>query len=169
MSNSYTFGQYRLRPATEEDEALAAFWISRDPAHAETTPAEFFTRSEPGAECYVLEDADGPVFFFKMTKAVRLDIQFDAGTTPLARERTREGLIEGMEWLAGVLGQSAVHQIIFDSIDPLLIRSTEKRLGFVRSPNELVRNVMPSVRREAVTPVSHETTQEQHELQNRGS
>jgi hypothetical protein len=141
--NSYKFGKYSLRPAVEEDRELCAAWIAKDPAHAETTTPDFFIKQEPGVECYVLTENDEAVFFFKMTKAIRVDIQFAPTNSFEERDRNREALTEGMNWLAHALLLAGVRQILFDSCNPPLIRACEKRLGFVQSPHELVCNLNP--------------------------
>jgi len=156
MTGAYRFGKYILRPATDADLALAETWVCADPWHANTTPAEFFLNHEKGIESFVLEDPDGPVFFFRMTRTIRLDIQFppdDAQPTDQPHERTREALMAGVEWLASSLALAGIHQLIFDSDNPLLIRSAERRLGFHRSPNELVRDI--AVKKEATNVRSY--------------
>lgn len=135
----YHFHGYTLRPATSEDILMSTAWTAADPWHANTTNPEFWLDQSPGIESYILEDAEGPVFFFRMTRAVRLDIQFPPeppeGDT---RKRVRDGLREGFGWLAAVLALSGVHEVIFKSENPELIRSAEKRLGFRYSKGELV-------------------------------
>lgn len=158
MTGMYRFGKYTLRPATEADRPLAAAWVSADEWHANTTEPDFFLSAEKGIESYVLEDPHGPVFFFRMTRTIRLDIQFppDDERQP-THERTREALMAGVEWLAGSLALAGIHQLIFDSTNPLLIRSAEKRLGFHRSPDELVRDIAVA-RKEAPDVRSHTST-----------
>jgi hypothetical protein len=148
MTGEYKFGKYKLRPATDADTLMAARWVSADPWHATTTKPDFFLSKEKGIESYVLEDETGPVFFFRMMRVVRLDIQFMPEAEDAEHERTRDGLIEGVNWLTAALAIGGVHQIMFQSENPLLIRSAEKRLGFTRSPHELVREIF-SRRQEA--------------------
>lgn len=167
MTGAYRFGKYILRPATDADLATAETWVCADPWHATTTEPEFFLSHEKGIESFVLEDPDGPVFFFRMTRTIRLDIQFppdDEQPTDRPHERTREALIQGVEWLAGSLALAGIHQLIFDSVNPLLIRSAERRLGFHRSPNELVRDI--AVRKEVSSVRSDSSTDQ---LTNRAS
>lgn len=136
---TFRFGKYTLRPATPRDHALVKSWIEKDPFHASTTKPDFFLFSTRGMDCYVLEDDEGPIFFFKMTRAVRLDIQFGPSRSTEERERNRDALSEGLAWLNGVLWASGFRQVLFNSENPVLVRSCTKRLGFVASPHELVR------------------------------
>jgi hypothetical protein len=151
---TYHFREYTLRPATEADRDLATTWTAADPWHANTTPPDFWLDQAIGLESYILEDAEGPVFFFRMTRAVRLDIQFPPEDPhDDMRKRVRDGLREGFGWLAAVLALSGVHQVIFKSENPELIRSAEKRLGFVPSPGEFVHDF---VARKAAVEIKRE-------------
>ena len=141
MTTPYRFGKYTLRRTTEDDYELARAWIMADPSHAGRTPPKFFLTQSKGIESYVLEDPEGPVFFFRMTRAVRIDIQFAPDEE---HERTREGLIRGLDWLSTVLAEKGIRQLIFESVNLPLIRMAEKRLGFHRSHDELVKDLQPA-------------------------
>ena len=54
------------------------------------------------------------------------------------RARTRAGLQAGFAALAGLLAEKGFEEAIFESKNPVLMRSMEKRTGFVRSPGEMV-------------------------------
>jgi hypothetical protein len=125
-----------LRMVTEKDEPLLRQWIEADPDHKETSSVEFFSTQSPIEECYVLEDQAGPLFFLKTTRAIRLDIQFGP---PIMRERMRKGLQQGFPWLETMLGMRNFGEVMFATQNPELARSMEKRLGFRRSTEELVR------------------------------
>ena len=142
---SLQFGGYTLRATTEADRALADEWIAADPFHRDTTTADFFLGTEPGSEAFVLEDAEGKVFFIRLTRAMRIDIQFSPPVSIEARERTRDALTVGVEWLADALAKTGCRELIFESQNPALIRASEKRLGFRRSPGELVRAIGPAI------------------------
>ncbi len=139
----YRFGPYTLRMATAEDAALAEKWIQADPFHRERVSADFFTKEEPGVGCYVLLDHDGPIFFFRTENAVRVHIQFADPGLPSSRERNRDALRDGMDWLALQLAARSIYEILFDSNNPILRRMTEKRLSFVAAPDDLRRSLAP--------------------------
>lgn len=69
-------------------EALAV-----DTYHPGTTP-EFFTA--PGTQCFVFEDAKGPVLFARGTAALRVDLCF---MDNFDKERNKEALLQGIETL----------------------------------------------------------------------
>ena len=64
--------------------------------------------------------------------AAQVFIQFMPCATEEDRERTREALIQGMEWMEPVLGQGGAEEIFFDSRQGKLIAFCIKRLGFTR-------------------------------------
>lgn len=134
----FKFSNYTLRAAEESDREHLAAWLARDPQHQDSTP-DFFLKPEPGAECFVLLDRWGGVkFYFKMERALRVHIQFGPATTDEERKETREALHAGFGWLTEMGRKAGFRQIIFDSAFAPLIRFVEKRLGFKKSPNELV-------------------------------
>lgn len=146
----YCFENYTLRPATFADRDHLAAWLHADPDHAGRVPVEFFYGPEPGAECYVLEDAQGePVFFFKMTRALRLDIQFPPILLPEDRARVREAMQATHRWLLPQAQAAGIRQLIFRSAVRPLINFCKKRLGFHESPQELVCHIPPAAACEA--------------------
>lgn len=134
----FTFTTYQLRPATEADRELCERWIEADPDHRGRVNADFFIKPEPGVETFVLEDAQGEVFFFRMMRALRIDIQFGPSTSAEERERTRLALMNGFDWLKESCGSAVIRQVIFESQVVPLVRFCEKRFGFQQSSHELV-------------------------------
>jgi hypothetical protein len=59
------FSAYTLRPAWEEDRMLAEQWTARDEDHAGKIDPAFWLEQQPGIDSVVVEDSQGPVFFFK--------------------------------------------------------------------------------------------------------
>jgi hypothetical protein len=59
------FSGYTLRPAGEADRRLAEQWTSRDLDHAGKIDPGFWLEQRPGMDSVVMEDSQGPVFFFK--------------------------------------------------------------------------------------------------------
>lgn len=135
--DTFCFSGYTLRPAASSDLSLAQEWTVADPYHRDTTPAEFWLEQKPGRDSYLLSDGGGPIFFFKMEKApLRIDpfiilhVQFMPTTDENAKERVREGLRQGMEWLKRVARMSGVHELMFQSSNPELSAFCRRRLGF---------------------------------------
>jgi hypothetical protein len=133
--NTFTFAQYRLRPATEEDLPLAAAWVSADPHHRDTTEPGFWIEQKLARDSYVLEDEEGPIFFFKLHQlsktAVEMHVQFPPAIADNhQRYRVQRGLIDGFTWLELPLKQAQVKVIHFDSTHPPLRKFATDRLGF---------------------------------------
>jgi hypothetical protein len=59
------FSGYTLRPAGEADRRLAEQWTARDEDHAGKIDPGFWLEQQPGIDSVVVEDSQGPVFFFK--------------------------------------------------------------------------------------------------------
>ena len=148
-TSGFKFAGYELRPATEEDIDLARAWTAADPAHAGIIAPGFWLEQEPGVDCYLLSDASGPLFFFRMQRAVRLLIQFSPEADA---ERTRKGLEEGVAWLERGLAMVAVTEILFDSCATLLRRMVTGKLRFTPKRDTLSRFV-PRVIRRPLQPV----------------
>jgi hypothetical protein len=158
----YTFADYKLRATTESDRAHCAAWIAADPDHAGKVKADFFLAQEPGIESLVLEDKFGePIFYFRMTRAVRVDIQFGPSTTRQERERNQTALTLGLQWLEKLAILACIRQISFESTNPKLRTFCEYSFGFEGAPNELLRAVAPPPRQLAqekpLQPLHHAT------------
>lgn len=150
--DGFTFGQYELRPATAEDADLAHEWTAADPAHAGIISPRFWLEQDRGVDCYLLSDAEGPLFFFRMQRAARLFIQFSPTATA---QRTRQGLEEGMKWLNMALATVSVTEILFDSASKLLRRFVTGKLGFRPQPESLSKSVHLAIRR-PIAPLAPE-------------
>lgn len=137
---SFTFQGFTLRPTRYDDRDLAADWTAADPDHCSTADADFWLEQRPGIESYLLEDAGGPVFFFKMERRtadqVEVHIQFPPGDRN-NKVRILAGLSSGYEWLERVLISHAVRTVTFTSRNPSLIAFCERRLGFVEQAGRL--------------------------------
>ena len=152
---TYTFGPYQLRPATPEDEELARAATAADPEHAGIISPTFWLEQDRGVDCYVLTDAEGPVFFFRMQRVARLFIQFMPGVTPA---RNRKVLTEGMGWLDVALRAASVTELIFDSTSRLLRLFVSGKLQFRPKHNTLSRPVCDTIFR-PIPPLPVEITQ----------
>jgi hypothetical protein len=137
--NTLQFKGYTLRPAGREDYPLAAKWTAADPEHADDTDPAFWLEQKMGVDSVLVLDGEGPVFFFKavmwlgpkMAEArAQVFIQFMPCATEEDRERTRNALVLGMEWLEPVLAMGGAREIFFDSREAKLIAFCVKRLGF---------------------------------------
>lgn len=145
-SGTYHFGTYTLRPAGEADLARAVRWTAADVFHAGRTRPEFWIEQTVNRDSYVLEDREGAVFFFKLHRlaihAVELHCQFpplddiaadiegEEATAKYERERVREALQRGFEWLEGALKISKVRDVFFDTTHGALRNFAVRRLGF---------------------------------------
>ena len=137
--NTLRFSGYTLRPAVRKDWRRAVQWTAADPDHAGKINPEFWLEQRPGMDSVMVEDSQGPVFFFKtqllITKEKRITaqvfIQFMPRETVEDGNRTRQALTEGMAWLEPVLQQSGAEEIFFTSRQLKLIAFCQKRLGFI--------------------------------------
>lgn len=137
-------GPYRLRPVTEQDRPLLQLWIDADPFHAGRVLPDFFLRLQPGEGAWAFEDAmERVVFYLKTQNAARLHIQFGPSRTADDRERNREALLLGVEWLERQLAANLFHEMVFDSVNPALMRHAKRRLAFQDVPGEM-RRVIPA-------------------------
>jgi hypothetical protein len=139
----FTFDKYRLRKAEEADRAMCQKWINEDPDHAGCVTPDFFLKQEPGAEAYLMEDENGPLFFFKMSRAIRISIQFGPSATREERDRNAEALEVGFGWLLSQAQDAVVREMIFESTVVPLIRFCENRFGFKKAPDDLVCGIAP--------------------------
>ena len=139
------FSGYTLRPAGEADRRLAEQWTSRDLDHAGKIDPGFWLEQRPGMDSVVMEDSQGPVFFFKTQLlttneeiiTAQVFIQFMPRVTIDDGNRTRQALMEGTAWLAPVLEESGAEEMFFDSRQPKLIAFCQKRLGFIVDGKDL--------------------------------
>jgi hypothetical protein len=145
-------GKHILRPATEKDRELIAQWIEGDPDHRGRVTPDFFLGKQPGKgerkrdikgqECFAVEDLNGHVvFYIKMTRTLRLDIQFGPAGTIAEKQRNADALDGGFEWLRIAAAGSGIWEINFNSTNRPLTRYAERRLAFRKAPNELSHRV----------------------------
>lgn len=138
---SYTFFGYTLRPATAEDIELARAWTAADPDHRGVIAPEFWVEQAPGIDSYVLVDAAGPVFFFRMQRAVRLFVQFAPIRNKEDEKRAREGIFHGVNFLAAALSKVHIAEMLFDSASKLLRLYVVGRLRFIPREGTLSRAI----------------------------
>ena len=98
------------RKFTSADFPAFAKSMAEDPEHSNLKPEEFI--SEPKTEMHVWEDKDGPVFYFRLSREIRVDIQFN---NSVAKYRIQNGLIEGLEWLEKLV-RPRYRALTFDSV-----------------------------------------------------
>ena len=129
---TFEFSGFTLRVATADDLPLAQAWTDADPDHR-GMDAGFWIEQKPGTNSMILEDALGPIFFFKMAKcgplSLELHIQFSPGDRGL-KLRTMQGLSKGMAWLEKNLAEQGYDALFFTSKSPHLIAFCECRLEF---------------------------------------
>jgi hypothetical protein len=143
------FAGLTLRPVEAHDRPALESWIEQDEAHRECVSADFFMgldengQPDGRATCYVIQDADGEIFYIRLSRASRVNIQFAPEASREQRERNRDALIKGMAFLEGLLCDAGAEEWIFETKTPALRAMALKRMGFVESPREL-RRVIPS-------------------------
>lgn len=147
---TFEFASYRMRPATMDDLPTARAWNAADPDHEwEMQFERFWVEQTLVANSYVLEDAEGPVFFLKMVRGVHsyadsqgknrkwewdtqveLQLQFNPAPDRMVKLRTMEGLVYGWPWLERMLAGAGADTVYFQSKNPRTIQFATKRLGF---------------------------------------
>lgn len=98
------------RKFTSDDVPAFTKALANDPEHASLKANEFI--NEAKTEMHVWEDKLGPVFYFRISREIRVDIQFDS---EVSRTRTQNGLIEGLQWLEN-LTSPKYRALTFDSV-----------------------------------------------------
>jgi hypothetical protein len=127
----FSFDEYTVRPAGEQDREHIEHWIASDPFHRNRLDVDYFLSLRPGEECYALENQNGHVvFYFKTQSAVRISIQFGPSTDPASRRSNSIALLKGMRWIEGLLRHHHYREVLFDTEGPQLREFAEKHLGF---------------------------------------
>lgn len=125
-----------MRKVTESDKDLIAEGISFDEDHkAKGMVPEFFF--EPKTESYVFEDEYGPVFVTRISRVLRLDIQF----LHVDKDRIMDTLKKHFPAFKAQAASAGFKQLVFDSVSRGLIAFCKRRLGFKPSPNEFVAEI----------------------------
>lgn len=141
---------------TEADRALLAVWISREPDHRGVVTPDMFIAPQPELETdpekrALLEkkvqlyhdcmfcDELGEVLAVRFSTAMRIGVQFN----PWEKMRTAKMMLPAMAWLIEQARTANMTEVIFESVTPSLISFCEKRLGFMKSPNEVVCKFCP--------------------------
>lgn len=119
-----------IRPIKPEDRETITNWIADDPDHRGRVDAEFFYA--PATESLVIEKRGEPVLFYRLSRSLRVDIQFRYDR----RLETAAGLVEGCNDLKRRGPAGGFSELIFDSKYEPLMRFATRRLGFWKSPNE---------------------------------
>lgn len=118
----------KFTPADVENFVKA---MQADPEHRDLVPLDFLI--EPKSEMQVWEDEQGPVFYFRLSRDIRVDIQF---RSDVEKERIEKGMKEGINWLASMEEVKANFRgIVFDSIYRPLIAFAKRRLQFKSYPD----------------------------------
>jgi hypothetical protein len=129
---TFRFQGFTLRPAIDSDLEIAKAWTEADPDHRGITKPEFWLENVGNANSFLLEDAFGPVFLFRMDvkgNEVAAHIQFPPDE-PATRRRVMQGLTLGFAWLEKILSGQRYKTLFFNSTSIPLINFCQKRLGF---------------------------------------
>ena len=119
------------RPIQAEDEALLSASIAQDEYHRNAKP-EFFVA--PGTECTVYSDEAGPILFARVSKALRIDIQFVSNSD---KKRNFRAMLGGFSALAVKAKESGFTEVIFNTSNDALRKFCVRVFGFEESGNEL--------------------------------
>jgi hypothetical protein len=121
---------FKLRPVVEEDRPLLQQWIAEDEDHKGTTTPDFWLSGDSLSHVY--EDGKGPVLFVKMSKILRLDIQFDCR----AKMRNARMILKGFPALAENAKQAGFREIVFCSKSSGLTGFLKRTFGFGHEKDE---------------------------------
>lgn len=131
---SFKFQGFTLRPAVFSDYSLAMVWVEADPDHRGKTPAEFWLINDDRTNSFVLEDAVGPIFFFRTDRhetEVELHMQFGPTYRDYQlKRRTMQGMKVGLPWLEMMLAGAGYQELYFYSSSPKLIWFCQHSLAF---------------------------------------
>jgi hypothetical protein len=141
--NLATFDGYQLREVTEADRAELAAWIALEPSHAGVKPEFFMGLDEqlapdPRATCYAMEQKGKTLFYIRLSRAARVNIQFGPGGRRWANAIP---LVKGMAFLEVGLARAGAEEWIYNTQSNRLREMTEKHMQFERSPFEMVRMI----------------------------
>jgi hypothetical protein len=125
----------RYRKTIETDRPRIAADIAADPDHAGKSTVEFWL-PQNRAECFTLEDGDGPVFSIRAESVLRLHVQFP----PKSKMRIARALLEFLPKIEHDAKSKGFVQVIWESTSTPLI-SFVKRFGYRSSQNEIVKDV----------------------------
>lgn len=121
------------RRTQESDRETITQWIQRDSNHSFQSDAGGWL-PQNGADCYLVSDGDGePLFFARMTKSMRIDIQF-CSENNRKMPRAIDEFTKDMKKSAKGAG---FRELIFDSVFHPLVRFLRKR-GFRCSESEQI-------------------------------
>ena len=148
------FDDYTLREVSlDRDAVQLTGWIARDPYHQHLKPpfflgmieaADGYLQPDPRPSCYALEDVNGEIFYIRIDRAARVNIQFAPwGNSLSSRSRVARGLLKGMAFLEVGLGRAGVAEWVFDTRSLTLKAMAKSRLGFEENQYDLVRPIPP--------------------------
>ena len=149
---TFVFSGFTLRPATPGDRPLATSWTEADLEHSRTTHPDFWLEQSNNVESYLLSDQIGPVFFFKMQRhsrqQVELHIQFPPESERITGEllrkrRVMRGLMLGLQWIEKALSSRGICELLFKSHNENLISFCVKHMGFDREGARLSKTIAP--------------------------
>lgn len=144
MSDDMQFDNLVVRPCGERDREYLEDLIEADPYHNDgVLAADDFLKLLPGEQAFVVENELGyAVLYFKTATVVRVTMQFIETRNAEDRERNRNILLRGLEWLEGRL-RGRFRELVTQTDSPALTLTLKKRLGFQALPNQLSRLIPP--------------------------
>jgi len=115
----------------ESDFAHLSKCIGEDVHHPDLKPEEW---DEELTETFVFADEQGNKMHVRLSRAVRIDVQFDPEVAP---ENNKVLLQQSFAWLKGRARAAGFREAIFESSFAPLINFCCKHFAFKQSPNEL--------------------------------
>jgi len=155
---TFSFGEYTMRPAGADDLQIARVWNALDRWHRDCIKPEFWIEQKLRRDSFLMLDRLGPLLFFKMhghgpkndwrSDRVQIFIQFPPAP-PFGLERKNHfyrvgsGVEKGFAWLERILIANGVEELFFDSESVSLVLFCTRNLGFNRDGHRLSKILIP--------------------------
>lgn len=126
-----------LRAPTEEDRLHFIKAVFEDPHHPERTRKDqqdkILDWAGPNTQTMTFYDENGQILHLRVTRALRIEVQFDAAA---GQERTGAALMSLFEWLKVTAHKAGFRELLFESTFRPLIAFCKDKMGFKPSPDE---------------------------------
>ena len=119
-----------LRKSNEDDLKHLADCMAVDTHHRHLDASKWV---EPLTEQITFYDDEGVVFHLRISRAMRVDVQFDPR---VSEKRTAIALSEGFSWLKEKARASGFREMLFESSVQKLVDFCRKKFSFQPSPEE---------------------------------
>jgi hypothetical protein len=141
VSEVLQFDSFLFRPTDDADHETARAWNDQDEWHRGKIAPEHWTEKSKGVDTYMLKDEHGDLMLVRMERLTRVSIQFPPASDRATRDRIRNGLKKGLDFVSAAVGLKGFGEILFDTDSPLLRRFAIDTLRFTPKPNVMFRRV----------------------------